>query len=136
VTQGVPIVRVMDYSKFRFEQLKKAKEAKKKQKVIHLKEVKLSPGINGNDYNHKIKNAMSFLEKGDKVKFSMMFRGREIVHSDIGLEKMNRVLADLKDHSIIEKPASMEGRSLVMILAPSGNIKVKNVSHDEQENND
>jgi translation initiation factor IF-3 len=117
--QDPPIVKVMDYSKFRFEQLKKQKEAKKKQHIVHIKEVKLRPGIDENDYMHKSRHAREFLEKGDKVKFTMMFRGREIVHSELGLVVLRQIQQDLEDCSVIEKPASIEGRNMSMILSPS-----------------
>jgi translation initiation factor IF-3 len=108
----------MDYSKFRFEQIKKQKEAKKKQHIVHIKEVKLRPGIDEHDYSHKVRHAKDFLEKGDKVKFTMMFRGREIVHSELGMNVLRQIQGDLESCAIIEKPASIEGRSMSMILAP------------------
>lgn len=117
--QEIPIVKIMDYSKFRFEQIKKAKEAKKKQKVVHIKEVKMRPGVGEHDYEHKVKHAREFLEKGDKVKFTMVFRGREIVHTDIGMNILKNILKDLEDVSVIEKQPSHEGRNMTMILAPA-----------------
>ncbi|MDA3901253.1 MAG: translation initiation factor IF-3 [Spirochaetes bacterium] len=116
--QDVPVVRIMDYSKFKFEQVKKAKEAKKKQKIVHLKEVKVRPSIDAHDYEHKVKHAREFLEKGDKVKVTMMFRGREIVHSDLAKRKMEQMLAELSDCSTVEKTPSVEGRNMTMILSP------------------
>jgi translation initiation factor IF-3 len=120
--QDMPVVRIMDYRKYRFEQIKKAKEAKKKQRVIHVKEIKVRPGIDSHDYDHKVKHARSFLTKGDKVKFTMMFRGREIVHTDLGQAVMKRIHDDLIDCSVVEKPASLEGKNLAMILAPAAAV--------------
>lgn len=117
--QEPPIVKVMDYSKFRFEQLKKAKEAKKKQHVVHIKEVKIRPGIDEHDYMHKVRHAKEFLGEGDKVKFTMMFRGREIIHSELGMKVLKQILAELADCSVIEKSPSLEGRNMSMILAPA-----------------
>jgi translation initiation factor IF-3 len=118
--QDPPIVKIMDYSKFRFETLKKAKEAKKKQHVVHVKEVKIRPGIDEHDYSHKVRHARDFLEKGDKVRFTMMFRGREIVHSELGLNVLRQILDDLSECAIVEKTPSIEGRNMSMILAPTG----------------
>ena len=117
--QEPPIVKVMDYSKFRFEQLKKAKEAKKKQHVVHIKEVKIRPDIDEHDYMHKVRHAKEFLGEGDKVKFTMMFRGREIIHSELGMKVLKQILAELADCSVIEKSPSLEGRNMSMILAPA-----------------
>lgn len=120
VNDGIAVVKIMDYAKFRFEQVKKAKEAKKKQRVIHVKEVKIRPGIDDHDYQHKIKHARSFIEKGDKVKFTMMFRGREIVHTDIGMDLMRRIEEELSDCTAVEKSPSLEGKNITMILTPGG----------------
>lgn len=113
----------MDYSKYKFEQIKKSKEAKKKQKVIHVKEVKLRPGVGQHDYEHKMKHAREFLEKGDKVKFTMVFRGREIVHTDIGMGILKNILKELEEIAVVEKRPSHEGRNMTMILAPAGSVK-------------
>jgi translation initiation factor IF-3 len=134
--QEPPIVKVMDYSKFRFEQLKKAKEAKKKQHVVHIKEVKVRPGIDEHDYMHKVKHAKEFLDKGDKVKFTMMFRGREIIHSEIGMRVLKQILAELSDCSIIEKHPSLEGRNMSMILAPGLNAAGKGKKADDAADTD
>jgi len=128
--QDPPIVKVMDYSKFRFEVLKKAKEAKKKQHVVHVKEVKIRPGIDEHDYAHKIRHAKDFLADGDKVRFVMMFRGREIVHSELGLNVLKRILAELNECAIVEKTPSIEGRNMSMILAPSA-VVVKPAKKDD-----
>lgn len=123
--QDPPVVKIIDYSKFRFEQIKKAKEAKKKQKIIHVKEIKMRPSIDTHDYDHKVKHARSFIEKGDKVKFTIMFRGREIVHSELGFKVMEDVKADLEDIALIEKHPSQEGRNITMIMAPESSTSTK-----------
>lgn len=117
--QDPPVVKIIDYSKFRFEQIKKAKEAKKKQKIIHVKEIKMRPAIDSHDFAHKVRHARSFIEKGDKVKFTIMFRGREIVHNDLGFNIMENIKSDLEDIAIIEKNPSQEGRNITMVMAPS-----------------
>ena len=116
--QEPPVVKLVDYSKFRFEQIKKAKEAKKKQKIVHVKEIKLRPSIDNHDYQHKVNHAKEFLEGGDKVKFTMMFRGREIVHTELGFKVMNSIQEDLGSMAQIEKRPSMEGKNITMVLAP------------------
>lgn len=115
----------MDYSKFRFEQIKKAKDAKKKQKIILVKEVKLRPGIDSHDYEHKVKHAREFLSEGDKVKFTMMFRGREIMHQELATSKMNDIIEILKDIADVEKRPSVEGRNMTMILGPNAQSQKK-----------
>lgn len=136
--QDMPVVRIMDYSKFRFEQVKKAKEAKKKQKVIHIKEVKMRPGIDDNDYSHKLKHAREFLENGDKVKVTMMFRGREIVYTDLGLKVMDKILADLKDCAATDMRPKIEGKNMTMFLnpvaAPVVKKKIESTESEETEN--
>jgi len=115
---AVPIVcRLMDYSKYRFEQEKKKKEAKKNQRLITLKEMRLSPTIDTHDMEVKAKNVQKFLADGDKVKVSIRFKGRQIAHAAQGLDVMNKFLAMLSD-VVVEKSAKMEGRNLFMVLAP------------------
>lgn len=113
-----PVCRIMDYGKFRFEQQKKDKEARKKQKVINVKEVRLSPGIEEHDFNTKLRNARKFLDKGDKVKVSIRFRGRAITHKELGQKVLERMAEECKDLSTIEQRAKMEGRSMFMMLGP------------------
>ncbi|WP_204438341.1 translation initiation factor IF-3 [Amphibacillus cookii] len=113
-----PVCRIMDYGKFRFEQQKKDKEARKKQKIINVKEVRLSPGIEEHDFNTKLRNARKFLEKGDKVKVSIRFRGRAITHKDLGRKVLERMAEECKDLSTIEQKPKMEGRSMFLMLAP------------------
>lgn len=113
-----PVCRIMDYGKFRYEQQKKEKEARKNQKVITLKEVRLSPTIDEHDFNTKLRNARKFLEKGDKVKAAIRFRGRAITHSDIGRTVLERLAKELEDIATVESRAKMEGRSMFLVLAP------------------
>ena len=113
-----PVARIMDYGKFRFEQQKKEREARKKQKVINVKEVRLSPTIDLNDFNTKLRNARKFLEKGDKVKASIRFKGRAITHKEIGQKVLDRLAEETKDIASVEQQAKMDGRSMLLVLAP------------------
>jgi translation initiation factor IF-3 len=108
----------MDYGKFKFEQQKKEKEARKKQKIINIKEVRFSPTIEEHDYNTKMRNVIKFLEKGDKVKCSIRFRGRSITHSEIGLKVLQKLAQDVAEHGEMESRPKMEGRSMLMLLTP------------------
>jgi translation initiation factor IF-3 len=114
--QDPPVVKIIDYSKFKFEQLKKAKEAKKKQKIIHVKEIKMRPNIDMHDFDHKVKHAKEFLDNGDKVKFTLMFRGREMAHPELGFEVMQKVKERLESFVQVEKEPSREGRNITMIV--------------------
>ena len=116
-----PVCKIMDYGKFRFEQLKKEKEAKKNQHVVDIKEVRLSLNIDTNDFNTKRNHALRFIGDGDKVKVSLRFRGRELGHAELGTEIMNRFAEACQEKAIIEKPAKLEGRSMLMFLAPKPN---------------
>ena len=113
-----PVVRIMDYGKFKFEQAKQARLAKKKQHVIHLKEVKYRPGIDDHDFDTKTRHARRFLEEGNKVKVTLMFRGRQIAHPELGKAVVERVSQELADLAKIESAPTMEGKSMTMILAP------------------
>jgi len=113
-----PVCRIMDYGKYRYEQQKKEKEARKKQRVINVKEVRFSPGIGDHDFNTKLRNARKFLENGDKVKASVRFRGRAITHKDLGREVLERLADEVKDIATIESRAKMEGRQMFMMLGP------------------
>ncbi|MGO2082886.1 translation initiation factor IF-3 [Vagococcus sp.] len=113
-----PVAKVMDYGKYRFEQQKKEREARKKQKVINVKEVRLSPTIDLNDFNTKLRNARKFLEKGDKVKASIRFKGRAITHKEIGQDVLNRLASETEDVATVEQKAKMDGRSMFIMLAP------------------
>jgi translation initiation factor IF-3 len=113
-----PVVKIMDYGKFKFEQAKAARAAKKKQHVIHLKEVKYRPGIDDHDFDFKTRHAREFLQDGNKVKVTMMFRGRQMAHIELGREVLDRVAAELKDIGKIEQEPRLEGRNMSMVLAP------------------
>lgn len=113
-----PVCRVMDYGKFKFEQNKKAQNAKKKQKQIHVKEVKFRPGTEEGDYQVKLRSLIRFLTEGDKAKVTMRFRGREITHQEIGRDFLKRIEKDLDNYGIVEQYPEMEGRQLVMVLTP------------------
>jgi translation initiation factor IF-3 len=117
-TAKPPVCRIMDYGKYRFDQAKKEKEARKKQKTVDVKELRLSPSIDTHDVQVKVKKAKEFLKNGDKVKVSIRFRGREIGHSRAGLTILTDFAKEVEELGVIDKPAKMEGRSLVMFLAP------------------
>ena len=112
-----PVCKIMDYGKFRYEQTRREKEAKKKQRVIEIKEVRLSPNIDNNDLNTKANMARKFLTKGDKVKVTLRFRGRELAHVDNGKAILNSFAEMLSDVAVVDKPAKFEGRSMIMFLA-------------------
>ncbi len=114
-----PVCRVMDYGKYRFEQQKHEKEAKKNQKVVELKEIRLSINIGDHDFNTKVSHAVKFLEEGNKVKASIRFRGREMAHASLGNEVMARFADALQELSTVEKHAKLEGRSMQMVLTPT-----------------
>lgn len=116
-----PVCRIMDYGKYKYEQSKREKEAKKKQKVISIKEVKVRPNIEDHDLEVKIKNAVRFLDDGDKVKVTLMFRGREISHVNIAKDILARIAKEVSDKAIVEKEAKVEGKNMIMILAPKHN---------------
>lgn len=118
-TANPPVCRIMDYGKYKYEQSKKEKEAKKNQHTTSVKEVKLRPNIEDHDFLTKAKNAGKFLSAGDKVKVTIMFRGREITHPELGKELCERFAEELSDVSKVEKAAKVEGRNMIMILAPS-----------------
>ena len=113
-----PVCRVMDFGKYIFEQKKQQQAAKKKQKQVHVKEVKFRPGTGEGDYQVKLRNLIRFLTDGDKTKVTMRFRGREHAHRELGLEMLKRIESDLAEHGQVEQHAQMEGRQMVMVLAP------------------
>ncbi|BFH16127.1 translation initiation factor IF-3 [Paenibacillus dendritiformis] len=113
-----PVCRIMDYGKFRYEQQKKEKEARKNQKTVDIKEVWFRANIDEHDFQTKLRNVLKFLREGDKVKCSVRFRGREIAHADIGKKVLDRVLAEANELCIVERVPKLEGRSMIMILAP------------------
>lgn len=113
-----PVCRIMDYGRFRFEQSKKEKEARKNQKIVNVKEIRFSPNIEEHDLNVKSKNAQKFLLDGDKVKVTIRFRGREVHHVSYGEKALNKFYELIKENCVVEKPAKLEGRNMIMILAP------------------
>ena len=117
-TADPPVCRVMDYGKFKFEQSKKAHEAKKKQTRIQVKEVKFRPGTDEGDYQVKLRNLVRFLNEGNKTKVTLRFRGREMVHRDLGLKLLKRVEEDLTEFGSVEQHPLLEGRQMVMVMAP------------------
>ncbi len=117
-TAEPPVVRIMDYGKFLFEQNKKAHSAKRKQKQIQVKEVKFRPGTGEADYQIKLRNLIRFLTEGDKAKITLRFRGREMAHQDIGRKLLDRVTIDLAEHGTVEQNPLMEGRQMVMVISP------------------
>lgn len=114
-----PVCRLMDYGKFKFQEQKKAAEARAKQKIIQIKEIKFRPGTDENDYQVKLRNVKRFLEDGDKVKITLRFRGREMAHQQIGVEVLNRIRDDLAEIAVVESyPSKIEARQMIMVLAP------------------
>ena len=117
-TAEPPVVRVMDFGKYLFEQNKKAHSAKRKQKQIQVKEVKFRPGTGEGDYQIKVRNLIRFLTEGDKAKVTLRFRGREMVHQDIGRKLLDRVSKDLAEHAVVEQNPLMEGKQMIMVFSP------------------
>jgi translation initiation factor IF-3 len=113
-----PVCKIMDFGKFKYEQQKKAAEARKKQKVIEVKEVKFRPNIDDHDYDVKMKNVTKFLEEGDKVKVTLRFRGREMAHAELGRNLLQRVASDVEELGKVEAMPKLEGRQMVMVVAP------------------
>ena len=113
-----PVCKIMDMGKYKYDLQKKANQAKKKQKTVSLKEIKLRPGTETHDYNFKIKNAKKFITKGNKVKFTVKFKGREMQHTDLGKDLMNKIIEETKDVAKIESKPKFEGRQMVMIIQP------------------
>lgn len=113
-----PVCRIMDYGKYLFEQNKKRHSAKKKQKQMQVKEIKFRPGTDEGDYQVKLRNLVRFLQEGDKTKVTLRFRGREMAHQELGHKLLKRIEADLTEHGVVEQYPRMEGRQMVMIVAP------------------
>lgn len=114
-----PVCKVMDFGKFRYQEQKKAHEARLKQKQVQVKEIKLRPGTDENDYQIKLRNLRRFLEDGDKCKVTLRFRGREMAHQEFGMRQLERIKADLEDIAQVEQMPKMEGRLMVMVVAPA-----------------
>jgi translation initiation factor IF-3 len=113
-----PVCKILDYGKYKYEEQKKKNEARKKQRIIEVKEVKLRPGIDDHDYDVKMRSMVRFLGEGDKVKVTMRFRGREMAHQELGMDVLMRVKTYLDDKSKVEQMPRMEGRQMIMVLAP------------------
>ena len=127
-----PVCKLMDYGKFKYREAKKAHEAKLKQKQIHVKEVKFRPGTDQGDYQIKLRNLIKFLEEGDKAKVTLRYRGREMAHQEFGVRLIERVKLDLEPYAVVEQFPKMEGRQLIMVLAPKkGKKEVKKVAKKE-----
>ena len=112
------MVKILDYGKFKYEQQKKKNEARKKQKVIEIKEVKVRPNIDENDYQVKLRAMRSFIEEGDKVKVTLRFRGREMAHQDLGVKVLERIRTDMDERTKVEQMPRMENRQMIMVLSP------------------
>ncbi len=127
-----PVCKLMDYGKFKYREAKKAHEAKLKQKQIHVKEVKFRPGTDEGDYQIKLRNLIKFLDEGDKAKVTLRYRGREMAHQEFGVRLIERVKQDLEPHAVVEQFPKMEGRQLIMVLAPKkGKKEVKKAAKKE-----
>ncbi len=136
-TANPPVCRLVDYGKFKYQEQKKAAEAKAKQTVIEIKEVKFRPGTDDGDYQIKMRNIRRFLADGDKVKVTLRFRGREITHQELGLALLDRIRADLADSVVVEQFPKLEGRQMIMMLAPArkktgGGAATKAAGADQQ----
>ena len=118
-----PVCRLMDYGKFKYKQSKRAHEAKKNQKIVHVKEVKFRPNTDQHDYDFKMKHVLRFLEAGDKAKVAIFFKGREIIHQENGRRVLDRISVATEEIAVIEQAPKQEGRALIMILAPKGKKK-------------
>lgn len=118
-TASPPVCRIMDYGKFKYQEAKRQHEAKLKQKQVQVKEIKLRPGTDENDYQIKMRNMVRFLGEGDKVKVTLRFRGRELSHQEFGMRQLERVKADLEEIGVVEQMPKMEGRQMVMVIAPA-----------------
>lgn len=113
-----PVAKLLDYGKFKYESQKKAAEARKKQKIIEIKEIKMRPGIDQHDYDVKMRSIRKFFEEGDKVKLTLRFRGREMAHQDLGMKVLLRVRDDVEEIAKVEQHPKMEGRQMIMVMAP------------------
>ena len=130
-TANPPVCKIMDYSKYKFDLAKKEKEARKRQKNVEVKEIRLSPNIDKHDIAFKTKNATEFLKKGDKVKITVRFRGRELGHTNLALKILNEFVENVSEYGIVDKPPKLEGRHMAMFLAPK---VAKNTKKEETSN--
>lgn len=129
-----PVCRLMDYGKFKYAQSKRLHEQKLKQKQVQLKEVKFRPGTDQGDYKIKVRNITRFINDGDKVKCTLRFRGREITHQELGLDLLKRVQADMEELAVVEQFPKMEGRQMVMVLAPDKKAANKKANKAQDDN--
>ena len=129
-TAEPPVCKIINYGKYKFDIQKKSKEAKKKQKLVQLKEIKMRPQISIHDYNFKMKHIREFLDEGNKVKITIMFRGREMAHTEFGYDLINKIIQDLENEASTEKPAKLEGKNLSAVLNP---MKMKKTSSSDAE---
>lgn len=129
-TAEPPVCKIINYGKYKFDIQKKSKEAKKKQKSVQLKEIKMRPQISIHDYNFKMKHIREFLDEGNKVKITIMFRGREMAHTEFGYDLINKIIQDLENEASTEKPAKLEGKNLSTVLNP---MKMKKTSSSDAE---
>tara|TARA_R110002049_G_scaffold9975_19_gene49744 strand:+ start:1844 stop:2209 length:366 start_codon:yes stop_codon:yes gene_type:complete len=113
-----PVCKIMDHGKFKYQEQKKAHEARLKQKQVQVKEVKIRPGTDENDYQIKLRNLVRFLNEGDKVKVTLRFRGREMAHQEIGMRQLERIRSDIDELGLVEQMPKMEGRQMIMVIAP------------------
>ena len=127
-TANPPVCRLIDYGKFKYQEQKKEQDAKAKQTVIEVKEIKLRPGTDEGDYQVKMRNIRRFLDEGDKVKVTLRFRGREMAHQELGMEQLERIKSDLGDSIVVESMPKLEGRQMVMMIAPSKKKAASNKS--------
>ena len=117
-TADPPVCKILDYGKYKYEEQKKKNEARKKQKVIEIKEIKMRPGIDDHDYDVKMRAMERFLKEGDKVKVTLRFRGREMLHTDLGMKVLDRIKGDLEKQAKVEQTPKMEGRQMIMVIGP------------------
>ncbi|MEW6181893.1 MAG: translation initiation factor IF-3 [Bacillota bacterium] len=127
-----PVCRIMDFGKYKYEVSKRDKEARKKQHIVSIKEVKFRPNIEEHDFQVKVRNALRFLKDGDKVKVTLMFRGREIIHPQIGQKLLERLSVELQNMALVERAAKLEGRNMIMILAPRPDYERRNILAEDQ----
>jgi translation initiation factor IF-3 len=131
-TARPPVCRIMDYGKYKYEQSKREREARKKQKVVTIKEVKMRPNIEDHDFEVRQRQTEQFLREGDKIKATIMFRGREVVHADLGKQVLDRLLETVKDLCVVERVAKLEGKNMIMILAPKAALQEQPVKAAQQ----
>ena len=131
-----PVCKIMDYGKFRFEQAKREKEAKKNQRVMEVKEIRMSPGIGDNDFNTKLKNGQKFLNDGDRVKVTVRFRGREMAHTDIGRARLHEFAEKCGEVGVLDKEPKLEGRNMSMFLSPKSQAAIKKAAKDKKKAED